>query len=361
MSGTPAPKVVMLAPGELFGGVETQLLGLSESLRDRNGSAPILALFHDHELAARARQAGLRVVLIRARHRYDPAAARDLRDLVDGAGVDVLHVHGYRAAVTAAVAGKRLGVPVVKTEHGLPEPGGGPVARLKKALNRRLDGWATRKVGAAVCYVTADIMARCADMHRGLERRVVHNGIAPLDPASTARPPELSTDACEVGLVGRVSEVKGIGFALRALAASGVPGRVRLHVIGSGPLERRLSREALDLGLAGRVAFHGFQRNVYDWLAHLDILLMPSLHEGLPYTLLEAMSLGTAVVASRVGGLAEVLRDGETGLLVEVGDVAGIAAAITRLAEDPRLRTGLGRRAAAEQRARYTLQTMTDA
>ncbi|MBC8424200.1 glycosyltransferase family 4 protein [bacterium] len=359
--GRATPQVVMLAPGEVFGGVETQLLGLCESLRGRGGPAPVIALFHDRELAARAREVGLDVVVIRARHRYDPAAARDLCGLVDRAGADVLHVHGYRAAVTAAVAGSRLGVPVVKTEHGLPEPGGGPLVRLKTALNRRLDGWATRRIGAAVCYVTADIMERCRGVHRGLERRVVHNGIAPLDPAATSRPAELAAGACEVGLVGRVSAVKGLDHALRAMASDSMPAHVRLHVIGSGPLERSLSFAARDLGLADRVLFHGFRRNVYDWLAHLDVLLMPSLHEGLPYTLLEAMSLGAAVVASRVGGLAEVLEDGRTGLLVEVGDEAGIAAAVARLAADPQLRASLGGAAAREQRARYTLETMTEA
>jgi len=351
----------MLAPGEVFGGVETQLLGLSESLRDRGGPAPVLALFHDRELAARAREAGLDVVLIRARHRYDPGAARDLRGLIASTGADILHVHGYRAAVTAAVAGADLGVSVVKTEHGLPEPGGGPVVRLKTELNRRLDGWATRRAGAAVCYVTADIMGRCAGTHRGLRRQVVHNGIVPLDPAATSRPPVLADGTCEVGLVGRVSAVKGIEHALRAMASDDMPAEASLHVIGTGPLERALAREARDLGLDGRVHLHGFQRNIYDWLAHLDVLLMPSLHEGLPYTLLEAMSLGTAVVASRVGGLAEVLADGETGLLVGVGDESGLAAAVARLAGDPRLRAALGEAAAREQRARYTLRTMTDA
>jgi glycosyltransferase involved in cell wall biosynthesis len=86
-----------------------------------------------------------------------------------------------------------------------------------------------------------------------------------------------------------------------------------------------------------RVSFLGFRDNVYDYIAHADALLMPSHHEGLPYTLLEALSLGTPVIASRVGGLAEVLTDRETALLVEPRDPGEIAQAVRTLAETPEL------------------------
>ncbi len=354
-------RVIMLAPGELFGGVETQLLGLCKRLHGLCDHPPVLALFHDRELAARAREAGIRTEILPSRHRYDSGAARNLIDLVSSTGSTVLHVHGYRAMITAAVAGSGLGVPVVKTEHGLPEPGGGMVHRLKTRLNRRLDAWATRRAGAAVCYVTSDIMSRFSRPHRGLARQVVNNGIDPLDRSTTSRPAELSPECFNVGIVGRISAIKGIGYALQALSSDDVPDRVRLHVIGTGPMAAELERDAVAMGIDDRVRFHGFRRDVYDWLAHLDALVMPSLHEGLPYTLLEAMSFGTPVIASRVGGLAEVLRDEETGLLVDVGDVRGIVQSVARLSADPDLVSRLGRASAAEQREGYTLQSMTDA
>jgi len=354
-------KIAMCAPGEVYGGVETQLIGLCRRLRDITAYDPLLVLFHDLELAARAREAGLLTEVLKSRHRYDPGAARTLADLVTRAEIDVLHVHGYRAMITAAVAGGALGVPVVKTEHGLPEPGGGLVDGMKSRLNRWLDGWATRRADATVCYVTADIMSRNTRVHRDLPRKVVYNGIEPLDRAATTRPVELEPEHVNVGIVGRVSTVKGISYALQALAKDDVPERIRLHVIGTGPLTGNLQQDVVTQGLGERVRFHGFRRDIYDWLAHVDALLMPSLHEGLPYTLLEAMSLGTPVIASRVGGLAEVLSEGETGLLVDVGDVDGIARALTRLAEDRDLAATLGRAAAASQRADYTLQGMTEA
>jgi glycosyltransferase involved in cell wall biosynthesis len=85
---------------------------------------------------------------------------------------------------------------------------------------------------------------------------------------------------------------------------------------------------------------------------------MPSLHEGLPYTLLEAMALGTPVIASRVGGLAETLQDGATGLLIEPGDTLALADAIRKLIADPSLRARLGDAAQRLQRANYSLEAM---
>ncbi|MCK4304055.1 MAG: glycosyltransferase family 4 protein [Candidatus Eisenbacteria sp.] len=333
--------VSILSPGELFGGVETHVLGLCRGLRERGVDVqPIL--FHDRELAARLRGAGLEPVVLRARHRYDPAAARRLAELVKQKGSCVLHVHGYRATVTAAIAGSRLGAAVVKTEHGLPEPGGGPIGRVKSRVNRALDKWATRRLQARVCYVTADLMRRCERAHAGLERRVIYNGIDPLVRDRRPRPDALEPGLFHVGIVGRVSKVKGIPFALQAMASTEVPDRVCLDIIGSGPLLEHHRKEAELLGLGNRVRFHGFQRNVLDWLAHLDALLMPSLHEGLPYTLLEAMSLGVPIVASRVGGLGEVLQDGETGLLVEVGDIQCLARAIALLVDRPEVARPMG-------------------
>jgi len=351
--------VVMIAPGELFGGVERHVLGLCRHLVDA-GHEPKLLLFHDRELAEQSRADGIPTLILRERFRFDPAVASQIRRISGDCRADVLHLHGYRATTTALLAGGR-GYPVIKTEHGLPEPiTTSMLTACKSGSYHRLDRWSTRRLQAHVCYVTADIMHRFDRAHAGLPRRVIHNGIAPLDRAGRPRPAGLEPGLFHAGIVGRVSEVKGIVHALRALTSPEVPAHVRLDVIGTGPLLDALRHEAGVLGVADRVRFHGFQRDILDWIAHLDALLMPSLHEGLPYTLLEAMSLGVPAIASRVGGLAEVLRDGETGLLVEVGDAAGLAAALTKLAGDPRIGREMGEAAAREQRARYTLDRMVD-
>lgn len=345
--------------GELFGGVERQLLDLCEYGRRRDGAAPPLIVFHDGELARQARGRGFAVTVLRARYRYDPRLAARLAAALRAAEVDIVHAHGYKATIACALARRRAGVAVVKTAHGLPEPAGDdPVTWLKSRLNAGLDTVATRRAAATVCYVTDDMRRLCERAHHGLRRVTIPNGVDPRDRAALPRPPELEPHALHLALVGRLTLVKGIPTALRALVGLRAPRPVVLHVLGEGPQAEALAQEAAAFGVAGQVRWHGFRRDVEAWLAHCDALLMPSLHEGLPYVLLEAMALGAAVFGSRVGGLAETLRDGDTGALFPPGDAAALRALIERLAADPAWGRALGEAARAVQRARFTLDGM---
>jgi glycosyltransferase involved in cell wall biosynthesis len=140
-----------------------------------------------------------------------------------------------------------------------------------------------------------------------------------------------------------------------------MPPSVHLHVIGTGPLEAGLRQLAQARGVAERVHFQGFRRNVFDYLAHCDALLVPSLHEGLPYTLLEAMALAKPIICSNVGGLAEVLEHDKTALLIPVAQPASIAAALRRLHDDRNTGQRLGAAALRVQQERYSLEAMVDA
>lgn len=353
-------RLALVSAGELFGGVERQLLDLCQYARHRRSTCPSLLLFHDLELASRARSVGIEPTILSARHRYALSPVRELARYVSAQGINVVHAHGYKAIVACALAGSMSGetFEVVKTEHGRPEPMQFGIGWVKSRLNHYLGLLATRHCAGTVSYVTRDLADQYAAAHGRLRRTVIHNGIDPLEPASFRRPGELDTGRVELGVVGRVTEVKGISFALRALASPMMPAAVRLNVIGSGPSEDALRREASDLRLGHRVRFLGFRRNVLDFIAHLDGLLMPSLHEGLPYTLLEAMSLGVPIIASRVGGLAEVLRDGENALLVPAADVQALEAAVERIAVDVSFARSLGDSAAKLQRRDYTLDQM---
>jgi glycosyltransferase involved in cell wall biosynthesis len=353
-------RLAICSMGELFGGVERHVLDLCTYAQRRHGTYPLLVLFHDGELARQARSLGITPVVLAARGRYDPALGRELAQAIASFRVNLVHVHGYKAVATSLLARRRAAsrFAVVKTEHGRPEQTGDRLGACKLRLNEAIGNWATRRVASAVSYVTAELSSHYARAHNRLRRCIIPNGIDPLDRSAFSRPPELEPGWVHLGIVGRVTEVKGISFALRAFASEGVPATIRLNVLGAGPQQVTLERQARELGLGPRVRFLGFRRDVRDFLAHLDGLLMPSLYEGLPYTLLEAMSLGKPIIASRVGGLAEVLRDGETGLLVPVADVTALRAAIVRLVADVPFAELLGQAAAAAQRRHYTLDRM---
>ncbi|MFO1431852.1 MAG: glycosyltransferase family 4 protein [Candidatus Competibacteraceae bacterium] len=351
--------VAICSVGELFGGVERHILGLLSGLRTQ-GITILLLLFHDGELAAQAREQGIEPIILLNRNRSLLTTSRQLAGILKQQQIRIVHVHGYKATVFCALARYWYAFTIVKTEHGLPEPmSGKPLQVLRDRSYHFLDSLATRLAGATVCYVTEELRTHYRRAHAGLHGRVIPNGVANIDRLQLQHPPELGEDWFNLTIVGRLDRVKGHHLAIEALAAPGLPPEAHLHIVGTGPCEAELRTLAETRDIAHRVHFLGFRRDVYGFIAHCHALLMPSLHEGLPYTLLEAMALGTPIIASRVGGLAEVLQDGVTALLVPTGDTAALAQAIIRLQSDLELRRCLGEQARRLQQARYSLEAMT--
>ena len=174
--------------------------------------------------------------------------------------------------------------------------------------------------------------------------RIVRNGIPIADDAPPCRPAVHDSGRPVVVTLARLDPQKGLTYLLRAAAE--LPD-VEFVVAGEGPERAALEREARALGVADRVAFVGFRHDTAALLAGADVFVLPSLNEGLPLAVLEAMAAARPVVATAVGGTPEVVRDGETGLLVPPGDARALAAAIRELLHD----LPLARRVAAEGRA----------
>lgn len=164
-----------------------------------------------------------------------------------------------------------------------------------------------------------------------------------------------------VGAVANLFPRKGYEYLIRAvgLAAQDVP-TLGCLIVGEGDPGYRAALEALtrDLGLADRVLFAGFQPDVYPYLAAMDLFVLPSVMEGFGIALLEAMAMGRAVVATKVGGVPEVVEDGVTGLLVPPADRSSLARAIVRLAEVPSLRRAMGEAGARRVRERFHVGRM---
>jgi len=319
----------------------------------------MVMLFHEGGLARQLRLSGVEPVLLRGRHRYDPGLVRAANVALEAAGCNVVHVHGYKATIICGLACRRHRRRLVKTEHGLPEWNRRqPVVLCKSAANFLLDQINTRRFVDEVVYVSDDIAERLRSLHRGMPVGTIHNGIDAIDASLRVRPADLESGRLNLGIVGRLTPVKGLPVAIRALAQSEVPPHIHLVIVGAGEQEKELRELVAELRIGHRVHLLGFKANVFDYLAHLDVVLMPSFHEGLPYVLLEAMSLARPLLCSRVGGLAEALEDERTGLLVEPGNVSAWAAAIVRVAGDDQLRLRLGTEARAAQARSYSLERM---
>jgi glycosyltransferase involved in cell wall biosynthesis len=145
-----------------------------------------------------------------------------------------------------------------------------------------------------------------------------------------------------LGVASRLDAIKGLNFLLQAFAIICKQCNVHLVVVGDGPEKQRLCMQASDLLLTERVTFVGYQANVADWLESFDVFCLPSLSETLSLSLIEALRAGLASVASKVGGIVEVVRNEQEALLVPPANAHALANALLRLARETSLRCALG-------------------
>lgn len=263
-----------------------------------------------------------------------------------------------RAATGAAVARRPLVVKLVADEAYERAVRGGAFAGSLDEFqhapaSRRVRAWRasrTRALRRAVAIACPSAYLREIALCWGLDPARVHvvpnpaPHVPPLPDRDVLRT-ELAVDGTLLAAAGRLTAQKALDVALDAVRD--VPGATLL-VLGDGPERARLERAAAERGLDGRARFlgSGTREDVLRLFRAADAALVTSAWENLPHTVLEALAVGTPVIATAVGGVPEIVRDGENGLLVAPGDAAGLADAVRRLAAEPGLRERLAAAAA---------------
>jgi len=295
------------------------------------------------------------------RGRFDPRILGDLVALVRARGARILHVHGYAAADFGRLAARATGARLVLHEHFADPRMPGYQALADRLLSPYTHG------AIAVSGSTREFLVQKRFVPP--ERvRLIWNG-APLEVFAPVRPERalalrrslgLPDDALVFGTIGRLSTQKGHVFLLEAAARVLKSHRkARLLVVGDGDLAAELRERARSLGIDGQTLFAGHRTDVPELLGVLDVFCIASLYEGTPLALFEAMAAGKAIVSTAVDGCREVLRDGETGLLVPPKDAAALAGALERVIDGATLRTALGTRAREASR-QYDVQACVE-
>jgi glycosyltransferase involved in cell wall biosynthesis len=240
---------------------------------------------------------------------------------------------------------RRMGVPYIVSLRGGDVPGHVPginavhrlIAPLRRAVLR----------GACAVVANGPGLARLSERTDPVSVRVIPNGVDTtlFRPAEAGERKEVSE--FRILFVGRLHEEKNVAIVLEAVAALH-RGRsaIRVDLVGDGPQRRQLEALAASLGIADRVAFHGWQskERVADFCRSASCLVNPSRYEGMPNTVLEAMASGLPVVASNVGGNNDLVVPGETGFLFDLPDVAALRRDLEALAGDPALGRSMGAR-----------------
>jgi len=313
-----------------------------------------------NEFVAAARSHGLEVDIIDERTRFDPRVIARLRDVVERRGPDIVLTHHVKSHFVMKRTRLWRRFPWVAFHHGYTK-----TLRRERLYNQmdRLSLPAAHRV-ITVCQAFARDLVRAGVAPERIS--VQHNPISP-DGAADAGEARAFRERLGVGsgerlvlAIGRLSSEKAHIDLLRAfghLRETGPEFGARLVIVGDGPERERLQAAAQSLGILPLTHFTGQMSDVRPCYAAADVLALPSHSEGSPYVLLEAMAARLPVVATRVGGVPEMVEDEVSALLVPARDPRAMAAALTRVLTNPELAQSLAANASALARTRYSPET----
>lgn len=358
------PRVLHFTSSRGFYGAERVILSLLEKT-DRSRFDPSLAAFDDArdphpELLDKAREASVETYPVRCSRRLDHSVLPQLRSLLKRQQIDILHCHELKSRFYGFIAARLAGIPLVATGHSWNRTDSiqtiyeisdalvlrffnrvVPVSRKLERMMRRF-GIPAHKLEVVPNGVD---LSKFGKRSTDAERLRKELGISPTDRV--------------VGNVGRLVELKGQRFLLEA--ARQIVGRhpeVKFLIVGDGPLKEVLSRQASSCGIQGHVLFAGFRDDMPDVYAVMDVFALPSTDEASPMTIFEAAASRLPIVATRVGGIGDVIADRHNGLLIDSCDVQGLSEAILFLLENGTESDRMGRNAARTVRRNHNIDIM---
>ena len=292
-----------------------------------------------------------------ARHKFDPGTYATLLKVLRDKRADVLHMHGYGATTFGRLCAWRMGVPTILHEHA----NLGDTPWFQKVADRILAPHTDLAI--AVSESTAEFTTR-ARLMPAERTKVVYLG-APLDEFARPRTADeiaaaraafgIAPGTTSIGTITRLMPSKGNQYLIEAAPKilQHHP-HVRFFIVGEGELQPELEAQARALGLGDRLVFTGFTRDVAAALSALDLVVFPSLWEGTPLTLFEALAMGKPIVATNADGLLDVLTDRKDAIVVPKGDAGPLADAVSFLLDRPHVAAALGNEARATG-ARYDI------
>ncbi len=336
-------RVMHILSGDLWAGAEAQAYQLIRALRLRGNCDAIALLLNDGLLARRLRQANVPVEIVEESHNGFGALLGLVRNAIRRSKPSVLHTHGYKENLLGGLAARLDGHSLpVRTQHGTPFAATTSRMRFYSWIDRKSAPLLASKIIAISDAVRIELARFLAP-----ERiRLVPNGIS-LPEAGIGHAMIVPLDDCSflIGAAGRLAPEKRIDLLIRAIAhvreSDGL--RVGLVLAGDGP-ERSALEDAASRLAPGQVYFAGFQEDLHPFYQAIDMYAISSDREGLPISLLEALSHSLPVAATSVGGIPEVLGSNDAGLLTERGSATGLARLIGTIAGDRSLARQLGDR-----------------
>lgn len=352
MSRTRPPLILHTEASRGLGGQEIRILTESRWLLD-HGWRPLVACQPGSPLLAEATAAAIPAVGVAMRGALDPRALLALRRLVRDRDVSLVHTHSSVDSWLATLAARWAGRPVVRSRHVSI-----PIGRRRGVIYRLADRVITSGEAIQAIVVGAGVdPARVVSVPAGVDTARFHAGVS----GKTVRD-ELGIAGPLVGLVANIRGSKGHRYFLDAarLVLQRRP-EARFLVVGDGVAFDDVRARVRALGLESAVVLTGFRRDVPEVMAALDVLVLPSIKsEATSQVIPQALAVGTPVVATAVGGIPEIVRDGVTGRLAAPADGPALAAAILDVLADPEAARAMARAGQALVRERLTVDAMME-
>lgn len=345
-----------------IGGGESHVLDLVKTM-DNELFEPVVLSFTDGPMVQALTAIGVPVHVIASEKAFDISIWKKVRAFLTEQRIDIVHVHGTRANTNVMWAARRLGLPLIYTIHGWSFHDG--LNPLIKRVRIAAEKYITRKAQVNICVSDSNRETGIKTFGR-FDSVVIKNGVNPVKFNPGAEYPDVKAaygipaDQLVIGYIARMTLQKDPVGMLEgfSLALQQYPD-MKLLMIGEGELKEAALEAARRLNITDHVIFDNFRQDVPAVLNGVDIYCLPSLWEGFPIGVLEAMAMGKAVIASDVDGTREAVTDGDNGLLVPAKNSETLAAAIVKLAKDKTLRGQLQQRAMDTIRSKYTVSGMT--
>ncbi len=344
--------------GEIGGG-ETHVLDLVNHL-DKAKYESVILSFTDGPMVDQLKASNYKTYVIKTTTPFDLRVWSKVKKIISTEKIDLIHAHGTRANSNTFYSAKALKIPLIYTVHGWSfHPDQNKVIKLIRTLSER---FLVRVSNKTICVSESNLTEgkRNFPMSNAV---VIVNGINKdkFDPdkiyPDIRKEFEIGLDEVVVGYIARITHQKSPLTFLRSIAD--VPSRAKYLIVGNGDLKPQMLQLAEELNLKNKLIFLDFRKDIPAILNSIDIFCLPSLWEGLPIALLEAMAMRKAIIASEIDGITDLIINNENGLIIPPLDIKKLALALELLITDKSFRNKLGKQAELTVKKNYNITTMT--
>jgi len=298
-----------------------------------------------HEFYLAAKQMNININLLTQKRKLDPSLIVQTYNIVRENNFNIIQSHGYKSHLICLVLSRLFKIKWVAMAHGWTEE------NIKIRFYNKLEMLLLRYADLAI-GVSPNLFGVLKKIRKDAKKTLMvlnaiecekYSAINDVDDIRTKY--AIFNKDIVIGVIGRLSPEKGQIYAIEAfveiIRKYKTTNNIYLLLVGDGPDEYKLKQLTKDLGFGKNIIFAGYQSNIIPYMASIDLLLLPSLSEGLPNVVLEALCMRKPVVATRVGGIEEIIDDGDNGIIVNPGNVTEIADAILSVLSDQNIRQKL--------------------